>query len=64
MKTHRQMYPEQYTHPLVGKLVRFRRDNGFTFTVARVVISRFGTLAIVQGDEKTAYSVENLEVVV
>ena len=43
-KTHRELYPEQYTHPLVGKKVR---SHGEVFTVERVVGSRFGKIAIV-----------------
>jgi hypothetical protein len=43
--THRERYPEQYTHPLVGKLVRckFAPELG-AFTCERVMSTRFGLL--------------------
>jgi hypothetical protein len=44
--THRELYAEQYGHPLVGKLV-YVSDEPFIYgTVARVVPSRFGELVI------------------
>lgn len=57
-KTHREMYPGQYTHPLCGKLVKLKGSLGKGFRVERVVSSRFGLLAIPEGgDGKTAYAV-------
>lgn len=59
-KTHRESYPEQYTHPLVGKLVE--APDGTRFTVERIVGSRFGQLAPLPGDGfKTAYAITTLK---
>ena len=44
-QTHREAFPEQYEHPLVGK--RVRSKSGTVGTVLRVVGSRFGELAII-----------------
>lgn len=46
-KTHQELYPEQYSHPLVGKKVRvvINGDEKRTGTVARVMGSRFGSIA-------------------
>ena len=57
--THKQQYPLQYSHPLVGKTVRVK-DSGFTFVVERVVNSyRWG--AMVHRTWKEAYSISDLE---
>lgn len=43
-KTHRETYPEQYSHPLVGKEVRFGKT-GVARLVNRVVVSaRWGLM--------------------
>ncbi len=55
MKSHREMYPEQYTHPLVGKRVTVGSTvNGI---VTRVVPSRFGQLAEIDGNAQTFFRV-------
>ena len=56
MKTHRETYPEQYSHPLVGVRVRLR-TGALTGTVTRVVSSRFGQLAEIDGNSETFYRV-------
>jgi hypothetical protein len=55
VKTHRELYPQQYTHPLVGKTVRV---HGQIIVVARVVSSRWGLIAMVEGDEGQGYHVD------
>lgn len=66
MKTHRELYPDQYEHELVGKTVQFRDpDRGHVYTkgtVERVVNSRFGKLARLKGGVD-AYKVSHAEVV-
>jgi len=63
---HREMYPEQYEHPLIGKRVRVKpsialmRDKG-EWTVKRVMPSRFGTL--VSRPPLDAYRVEDVEII-
>ena len=56
--THRELYPEQYEHPYVGK--RAVLDDGTAFIVARVVNSRFGLLAITEADQTLAYSLDRI----
>lgn len=43
---HRQMYPTQYTHPMCGKEVSLRPPGNAAFVVERVIVTRFGPLAI------------------
>lgn len=68
MKTHRETYPEQYAHPLVGKRVRVRPRGPSTEAIAegvveRVVTSpRWGQLAHLEGDAKSFWAVAALEV--
>lgn len=57
---HRETFPDQYTHPLVGTRVRVNDVEG---EVTRVITSRFGQLAIIDGDAKTAYPVDQCETV-
>lgn len=62
--THRELYPEQYSHSLCGKKVEVAPGPAgecITGTVQRVVNSRFGELAILEehGDEK-AWAVSHL----
>ena len=59
--SHREAYPEQYAHELCGK--RVTANNFVSFVVERVVSSRFGQLALVQGNCETAYAVNNCKVV-
>lgn len=47
MKTHREMYPEQYSHPIVGKTVSIS-NSAIVGKVSRVVGSRFGMLVILE----------------
>ncbi len=53
MTTHREAYPEQYRHSLVGETVQvFSKSTGSLIvrgTVERVVASRFGQLAKIAG---------------
>jgi hypothetical protein len=59
MPSHRESYPEQYSHPLVGKRVRVAGIEG---KVERVLNTRFGLLAKIEGSApKMAYSVGKLE---
>lgn len=65
--THRELYPEQYSHALCGKKVEVSPGTDGVFiigTVQRVVNSRFGQLAIFEehGDEK-AWAVSQLRVI-
>ena len=55
-KSHRELYPGQYSHPLVGKRVRVHGKEG---VVERVVNSQFGQLAILKGGGNTAWAVED-----
>tara|TARA_R110000824_G_scaffold350418_2_gene537336 strand:- start:1606 stop:1794 length:189 start_codon:yes stop_codon:yes gene_type:complete len=50
-------------HSLVGKRVRWKKDEKTRFTVSRVVQTRFGSLATVKGDERTAYAIHELVVI-
>ncbi len=59
MTTHREQYPEQYIHQLVGRQVRIGDKTGI---VGRVVDTRFGKLAILEGDNETAYALDKCEV--
>jgi hypothetical protein len=59
MKTHRELYPEQYAHPLCGRKVTAA---GVAGVVDRVVPSRFGPLAILVGDGKTAYALGDVQI--
>ena len=56
--THKERYPEQYSHELCGKLVAVRFD-GYQYRVARVVPSMFGLLATPKGGG-TAYKVSDV----
>jgi cyclopropane fatty-acyl-phospholipid synthase-like methyltransferase len=49
--SHREWYPEQYSHPLVGRRVSVRHQGSVVAagTVDRVVSSRFGMLAHLGG---------------
>jgi len=68
-KTHKELYPEQYAHPLCGKWVAIQgtydkdEDGEVTGLVVRVVSSRFGQLAILHGSERLAYSVRKCRVI-
>lgn len=62
MTTHRDLYPEQYEHPLCGRTVRIRNQEG-TFVVERVVSSRFGLLVLTREMGPTkAFSANDVEV--
>lgn len=60
-QTHRERYPEQYEHPLVGRRVRVPGTN-VEGVVERVVDTRFGKLAVIGGTN--AWPVQKCEVVV
>ena len=52
---HRETYPEQYEHPLVGRQVVVDMGGDTILAagkVERVVNSRFGKLAIIEGDKE------------
>ena len=53
MGTHRKLYPEQYTHELVGKhvAVTVKGKVHVEGVVERVVSTRFGLLAIITGED-------------
>ena len=55
-----------YDHPLAGRSVTITREgphHGRTFTVRRVIGSRFGGLAVDDAEPTTAWSVADVEVV-
>lgn len=60
-RTHRDAYPDQYAHRLVGKLVNVKTRTGFKTqgTVLRVVVCRFGQLAHLDTSGDTAYLVSD-----
>ncbi len=58
--THRELYPEQYDHPLVGQPMR-TRDCKRAGIVSRVVPSMFGALAILGNDVQNAYAIADLQ---
>jgi hypothetical protein len=59
--SHRDCYPEQYQHPLVGKRVRVstRKGHEEEGVVERVVSTRFGLLAHLEGGGDTARAVRD-----
>ena len=58
--SHREAYPEQYAHPLVGK--RVSQDGKKLGVVKRVFSTRFGRLAQIEGqDAKRAFAIAKLE---
>jgi hypothetical protein len=59
MKTHRERYPEQYRHPMIGRRVKHAKS-GTCFMLERVVPTRFGLLAMVPGSD-IAYPVRDLK---
>jgi len=65
--THRQLYPNQYTHPLVGKTVEITFDDWKTYShkgkVLRVCNTSFGPLVILEGDRGQAYDIFRCRVV-
>lgn len=58
-KSHRDMYPDQYTHELVGRRVQIRHT-GEEKIVERVVQSRFGPLCMFAGST-TAYGLADVK---
>ena len=57
MTQHRELYPEQYTHPLVGRRVEVR-DGGRVLAhgvVARVFDTRYGQLVELEGQAGRAW---------
>ena len=67
MRTHRETYPAQYEHPLVGQTVEVynKKDGGMLIrgSVERVVNTRFGQLAKITGSGTTFYAVRDCHVV-
>ena len=62
MKAHRDQYPEQYIHPLIGKTVQVAHTSPLIIgTVSRIVQTRFGLLAIIEDNSQEAHSIENCE---
>lgn len=62
MNKHRELYPEQYSHPLCGKPVAVLDRDGnehIRGILRRTVESRFGPLAILDGNEN-AYALEQV----
>lgn len=59
--SHRDCYPEQYTHALVGKRVQVETGTGHRTAgvVERVVETRFGLLAHLQGNDDQAWRVQD-----
>ena len=55
-KTHRELYPAQYDHPLVDRQTVWQ---GKAVTILRVVNSRFGLLAVIDPDTAFAISVND-----
>ena len=62
MDEHRKRYPEQYSHPLIGSIVQ-DNDGQRLGKVERVVNSRFGKLAIIEGKGNQAWLVSTVKVV-
>ena len=60
--THRDMYPEQYSHHFVGKQVKVIHS-GEVFTVKRVASTRFGLMCVVDGDESRGYLAVDCEAI-
>ena len=58
--THKQLYPEQYNHELCGKIAM--KKNGDTFTIYRVVNSKFGQLAMSKDNQKESWAVNTIEI--
>jgi hypothetical protein len=65
-KMHREAYPGQYTHRLVGREVIVYGSSGTLLAsgkVERVVNSRFGPLAIIEGDKDgSAYALKDCKI--
>ena len=67
MQTHRELYPDQYAHPLVGQTVKVvSKKDGSTLAqgnVERVVNSRYGQLAKIAGAGTMFYAVRDCHTV-
>jgi len=61
--SHRDIYPEQYDHPLVGRTVRAMWNGKVVHegVVERVMPSRFGQMAAFGNLHNLCYLVTNLE---
>ena len=66
MQTHRELYPDQYTHPLVGEDVKVvsKKDGSIIVrgNVERVVNTRWGQLAKIAGAGDTFYAVRDCHI--
>ncbi len=60
--SHREAYPEHYTHALVGK--QCTRPNGMEGTVERVFSTRLGEMTHFEGDGNTFYLLSTIKEVV
>jgi|MDSZ01.1.fsa_nt_gb hypothetical protein len=58
--THKERYPSQYNHPLVGRKVM--AHDGSEFIVFRVVDSRFGKLAMSESQTR-AFQISTLTII-
>ncbi len=65
LRSHRDCYPDQYAHHLVGKSVKVKTRTGFKTegTVERVVGTRFGQLAHLDTSGDTAYLLRDCTVI-
>ncbi len=65
MITHRELYPTQYTHPLVGRCVRVinrKTKDVITEGIAeRVVDTRFGKLVHLEDGGNTFYAISDCQ---
>ncbi len=64
VKSHRETYPEQYTHPCVGQAMRHKKDHTISGTVERVFDTRWGLLAKFEDGGDTAdmaFAITDLE---
>ncbi len=60
-KSHRELYPEQYTHALIGRYVTVI-VNGSSLAegvVERVILSRYGPLAILADKQNRAFAAKD-----
>lgn len=65
MNTHKDLYPEQYRHELVGKFVEVVIDGNVIGRgmVERVTTSRFGPIAVLWNEPATGYRPQHCRVI-
>ena len=49
MNEHRARYPEQYTHPAIGRVGTLKTDAAISGEITRVVSTQFGQLCEIKG---------------